>query len=60
MINQVVWIWQYQEPKTNKYRKSRRNKLNQNIPDFLARPKTHLPVSNRAFYLSIILVKHLL
>ena len=26
MINQVVWIWQYQEPETNKCRKSRRQK----------------------------------
>jgi len=60
MINQVVWIWQYQEPETNKYRKSRRQKWNQNILGFLAQPKTHLPVSNRAFYLSFILVKHLL
>ena len=61
MINhQVVWIWQYQDPETNKYRKSRRKKLNQNILGFLARPKTNLPVSNRAFYLSFILVKHLL
>ena len=60
MINQVVWIWQYQEPETNKYRKSLRQKWNQNILGFLAQPKTHLPVSNRAFYLSFILVKHLL
>ena len=28
MINQVVLIWQYQEPETNKYRRSRRQKWN--------------------------------
>ena len=60
MINQVVWIWQYQEPETNKYRKSRRQKWNQNNLGILAQPKTHPPVSNGAFYLSVILVKHLL
>ena len=42
MINQVVWIWQYQEPETNRYRKSRRQKWNQNNLGFLAQPKTHL------------------
>ena len=26
MITLVVWIWQYQEPETDKYRKSRRQK----------------------------------
>ena len=60
MINQVVWIWQYQEPETNKCRKSRRQKWNQNNLGFLVLPKTHLPVSNRAFHLFFILVKHLL
>ena len=60
MINQVVLIWQYQEPETNEYRKSRRQKWNQNNLGFLALPNTHLPVSNREFYLSFILVKHLL
>ena len=60
MINQVVWIWQYQEPETNKCRKSRRQKWNPNNLGFLVLPKTHLPVSNRAFHLFIILVKHLL
>ena len=53
-------LWQYQEPETNKCRKSRLQKWNQNNLGFLAQPKTHLPVSNRAFYLSFILVKHLL
>ena len=60
MINQVVWIWQYQEPETNECRKSRRQKWNKNNLGFLVLPKTHLPVSNRAFHLSFILVKHLL
>ena len=60
MINQVVWIWQYQESETNKCRKSRRQKLNQNNLGFLALPNTYLPVSNRTFYLSFVLVKHLL
>ena len=59
MINQVVWIWQYQEPETNKCRKSRRQKLNQNNLGFLVLPNTHLPASNRAFHLFFILVKHL-
>ena len=39
MINQVIWIWQYQEPETNKCRKSRCQKSNQNNLGFLALPK---------------------
>ena len=39
MINQVIWIWQYQEPEKNKCRKSRRQKSNQNNLGFLALPK---------------------
>ena len=55
MINLVVWIWQYQESETNKYRESRRQKYKKhNIFGFLALPKTKalLPSANAIFFSS--------
>ena len=53
MISLVAWTWQYQEPESNKYRENRRQKWNKINLGFLALPKTYIPVSNRAFYLSL-------
>ena len=43
MINLVVWIWQFQEPETNKYRESRHQKYKYNILSFLALSKIKFP-----------------
>ena len=51
MINLVVWIWQYQESETNKYRESRRQNKKKNILWFLALPKKQISLWPSAHFI---------